>query len=207
MQVVEFLFGSPLGQTVAIWTIIVLSCITGFLIFWYFWTMIKGGIQSRVLYVKGEARFGRIYKCTDSDTAIEVGNARFLKPRMESPDKTDEEGKPLKVEQSPPLTYWRRLRAIKLYLVVEGDPQVKSWHSLVEQSTQPAMTPEQLKKDPQVKAVVEATKEFGRGGARAGTLTILLSIGFGFFVALALCALQIIPIDAVIPSWLPLILP
>lgn len=193
IPIADWLFNTALGQTIIMWSIIILAGLVIFLVVLYVWIMIKGGIPSVALLVKGDGRFGRIYKCKDTDTAIEIGNNRFLKPRVEDPTKIDEEGKPMRSEVAPPLTYWRRLKSAKLYLVAEGDPSVKSWKNLIEQSEQPTVTPQEIKNDPQVRAANTSIDTFKKGGARINLIYGLVLIGFGFMMALAFVGLGLIP--------------
>lgn len=194
----DFLFGTPMGQLIVMWTIIILVFISASLILIVFWTMIKGGIASWVLYVQGGGRFGRILKCKDTDTAIEFGKKRFLKMREEAGTEKDREGKdvPVVVDVNPPLSFRRRLKFSKLYVVTEGDPTIKSWKSFAEGTTQPALSPEQLKKDPQVKAAELAVKTFSKGGVMFNVIIGLVLMGFGFFMAVSLCLSGVIPMPA-----------
>lgn len=201
MQIVEWLFYTPLGQSVLMWVLIILGALVGILIFLYLWTMFKGGIPSWALYVKGGARFGRMYKCTDTDEAIEIGDARFLKPVHAAKDKDgnpllDERGESVMMQTNPPISFWRRLKAAKLYLVAEGVAQVLSWHALINKLSQTALTPQQLKDDPQVKAVVAAVNTFGKGHIGTWTIVIMMVMAFavGGFMMLALAATGVIPI-------------
>lgn len=192
----QFLFETPMGQLIVMWTIIILVTVCIGLTILIFWTMIKGGIPSWSLYIQGGGRFGRIVKCKDTDTAIEFGGKRFLKMREKGGEEKTVEDKGVKVEYdiNPPLSFRRKLRFIKLYVTVEGDPTIKSWKAFAEGTEQPALSPEQLKKDPQVQAVNAAVKTFGRGGVAFNVVIGLVLIGFGFFLAVALCASGIIPI-------------
>jgi hypothetical protein len=199
--IVQWLFNTPLGQTIVTWTIIILSCIVAALIVMYFWIMIKGGIPSWALYVKGGSRFARLYKCNDSDTAIEIGQARFLKPvhpvlSPEGEPMLDEHGKKMYEETNPPITFWKRLKAAKLYLVAEGKPQTLNWKQLIEGLPQPQLSPEQLKKDPQVSAVSAAVKVFGKGGFGNWTvfILVLMAMAIGFFMAYAFVGSGLLPV-------------
>lgn len=163
--------------------------------------MIRGGVPSWALYIKGGARFGRMYKCRDMDDAIEIGHARFLKPlHAELDDKgnplKDETGKEVKKQTNPPITFWKRLKAAKLYLVAEGHPLVLNWLNLINGLVQQALTPEQLKKDPQVAAVSAAVKTFGKGGLGnwMALVLVIMGLAIGFFMAFAFAAAGVLPV-------------